>query len=110
MKWKRLIKEYFKIHKEGTSEDIKDWIMNGYLSLARQDVEDYVARYKLGRMYNKTHIENSAMRKIRETQCVTNSLRELFHEGLLKRKECLKGICEFVYYKEDGGKFFSSQA
>lgn len=103
MKWKRLTKAYFKVHKEGTTEDIKDWIMREYLSLARRDIKDDVATLPLVRMFNNTEIETMAIRKIRETQSITSNLRELFKEGLLKRKECLKGICEFLYYKEGGG-------
>lgn len=108
MRWKKLILEYFKTHNEGNTEDIKEWIFNKYLDKALEEVDDWIFKYNLGRLYTEGYLysgkarfskREAAIRKIRNTQVITYCLKNLFDEGILKRKENIRGICKYIYYK-----------
>ena len=111
MRWRKLIEDFFKENKEGTTTDIKNWIRDNKFDLIKEDKIKWVERicsedpklkliwYDCKRDFKKT-IYELTMRHIKECNAQLRfNLNNMISKGLLKEEENFLGFNKIKYVR-----------
>jgi len=101
MRWNNILKEFFLREREGTIEEIKNWIWKNYSFELECDVKNYRIEVenkfpKMKEINDSFPLRKSAYKKLRRV-ALNQNMRKFIKEGFIIREEAKTGIGRYKY-------------